>query len=512
MDRIKQVRYNRMYCTNCGEYTSADLVGFDFSKIFALAIETQNDDTWKPLVRLNLKFYYTLRDIYQELHYKASKNQLTELKLTVGDVIKQLEFLMKPETFSSLRQSNRETPLYNKMYEILSTHHGLPEEEMDDIELLIRNLGTYKKEDVIVSVPMSFVFDKDDIQNEIPIGMKYSINNKIYFENERVCPACGMKYDVQSGYHHEFIIGLAGLARVGKTAYIASLIHQLKKYTHNDFISISLKDNSDDSFHKFNEQILKDYETGKIIKKTEVENIEEIPLVYVSVKINNKDFNFVFVDMPGEIYDYDNDDGADFVSDKRHIFKSVDMLWCFIEPSMINKRYHNLKDGKGNNRNSDDQLANLVTTLNNIHSRKIPASIIVTQSDLLKDDYPALFNPSIDVIDEYIMDDNTLNMTKMEEYEEKTRLFLKKMMSFEPTIAEVFDGYSMFSIASYGFDVNSNLLSDKVINPSMIELPFLWTLAYLGCIGITKTNQVKNVFGKEKEVFEKVLDHKELYM
>jgi hypothetical protein len=46
----------------------------------------------------------------------------------------------------------------------------------------------------------------------------------------------------------------------------------------------------------------------------------------------------------------------------------------------------------------------------------------------------------------------------------------------------------------------------------MIELPFLWTLAYLGCIGITKTNQVKNVFGKDKEVFEKVLDHKELYM
>ena len=511
MYEIKHVKYNKMHCTKCGEFTVADLVGFDFSRVFAKAIELQNDETWKPLVRLDLKFYYTLRDICQEFNFQIDHNGPSSLDLTVGEVIKQLEFLMKPVTFKDIQESDRDTVLYNKLYEIISSDHGLPDEKMDDIEMLIRNLSIYKKEEVIVSVPVSFIFAKDNIQNEIPVGIKYYINDEELIDNNRVCPNCGTPFDNQSGFHHEFIIGLAGLSRVGKTAYIASLVHRLKQLKDDDFISISVKEDDEDSFYKFDTEIVSVYEKGQIINKTEVQNEEAIPLVYVSVKINNEDFNFVFVDMPGEIYDSEDSEGIDFISEKRHVLKSADAIWCCIEPSMIDDKYHNSNMEGIKAKDSNDQLENLVTTLSNLFVSKIPACVIVTQSDLLKDDYPLLFRPNVNVMEEYIQEDHTLDLTKTNDYVKKTRKFVKNMINFEATIEDVFEGFSMFAIASYGFDL-SDSHSEKKIRPSMVELPFLWTLANLKCIGISQSKIGKNLFGKEKEIRETVVGRQNLYI
>lgn len=511
MYEIKQVKYNKMHCTKCGEFTVADLVGFNFSHVFAKAIEQQSDETWKSLVRLDLKFYYTLRDVCQEFNFHIDRKGPSCLNLTVGEVIQQLEFLMRPVTFKDIQESDRNTVLYNKLYEIIPSDHGLPDEKMDDIEMLIRNLSLYQKDEIIISVPVSFVFAKDNIQNEIPVGIKYYINDEEFIDVNRVCPCCGTPFDNQSGFHREFIIGLAGLSRVGKTAYIASLIHRLKHFGNDDFISISVKKDDEDSFYKFNNEIVRVYEQGEIINKTEVQNEEEIPLVYVSVKINNEDFNFVFVDMPGEIYDSEDGEGIDFVSEKRHILKSADAIWCCIEPSMINEKYHNSNLEGTKIKDKNDQLENLVTTLSNLYVSKIPACIIVTQSDLLKDDYPLLFRPNVNVIDEYIQEDHTLDLTKINDYVQKTRKFVKNMINFEATIEDVFEGFSMFAIASYGFDL-SDSNSEKKIRPSMVELPFLWTLANLGCISISQSKIGKNLFGKEKEIRETVVEKQNLYI
>ena len=85
------------------------------------------------------------------------------------------------------------------------------------------------------------------------------------------------------------------------------------------------------------------------------------------------------------------------------------------------------------------------------------------------------------------------------------------MINFEATIEDVFEGFSMFAIASYGFDL-SDSHSEKKIRPSMVELPFLWTLANLKCIGISQSKIGKNLFGKEKEIRETVVGRQNLYI
>ena len=88
------------------------------------------------------------------------------------------------------------------------------------------------------------------------------------------------------------------------------------------------------------------------------------------------------------------------------------------------------------------------------------------------------------------------------------------MINFGLSIEGVFAGFSMFAAASYGFDVsNQVILSDKKIQPSMVELPFLWTLAKLNLIKTTKvrTDTVLFGLGGVKEKAEIVTDPDELY-
>ena len=91
--------------------------------------------------------------------------------------------------------------------------------------------------------------------------------------------------------------------------------------------------------------------------------------------------------------------------------------------------------------------------------------------------------------------------------------FVNQMNNFELSIEDAFEGITMFGVASYGFDVSGKALgSDEKIQPSMVELPFLWTLAKLGLIKVSKLSAVKGFLGKEKITSEMMTDLQELYV
>ena len=519
MNEIKRVRYNMINCIGCGESTSADLVAFNFSKIFAEAILSDIDSntsrsydpvSWKPLVYLDLRFYYTIRDLCQEMGYDMNLNHAEKLVLTVRDVIRKLEFLMDDTPFEEIQRQNKDSLLYNTLFKRISSKYSNAEDTMAEIETLIRNLSSAKREDIILEIPILIHLGKDDAGHEMPSGISYYIGDSVRELKERICPNCGMRMDEQAGYRNEFVIGLSGLSRVGKTAYIASLIHQLSKIEREN-TAIRLKKVQGASFHEFYDEIVAEYKKGNIIHKTEVENTEAIPIVYVSMSINNKDCNFIFVDMPGEIYSGSESEGLDFVSNRRAILKNADVVWCCIEPSMIREEYVNANVEK-KEQDGKRQLASLVRTMSMIYEEKVPASIILTQCDLLGKDY-SLFRPDVDVLGEYLIEDNVLDITKMDEYVAETRKYVDQMQTFRLSLEEVFEGFTMFGVSSYGYDVSQKiLLSDRKISPSMIELPFLWTLAKLGLIDAKRTVETKNAFGANKTRLEKVENQKEFYI
>ena len=496
--KISQVKYNKMHCTRCGKFTAADLAGFNFSQIFAKSLV--NNDVYQVLARLDLKFYYTLRDLCQELSFQKKNNAMSVLNLTVGHVIKQIEFLMRPVTFQEILQSDRNTLLYNNLFTAIYSNHENFEEKMQDIELLIDTLSRHQSDEIITSVPIEIIFDYDDLNNEIPVGIRYCVNDQIHEEYQRICPNCGSVFDRQSGYHHEFIIAMVGLGNSGKTTYLTALIDQLAKNIDGAVISITggncqavFKDNLDN------------YHLKKAVKRT---TIDKMPLVYLSVKVNDKEFNFVFVDVPGDIYNFQNDAGADFINEKCQILKNADLIYCCVEPAMISSKYHNFH---WQHQDSYEGLANLANNLNLIFSNKIPAAIILTQCDLLQESYPDIYLPEIAVLEEDFILDGKLNLTNVKVQQEKVWQYFKNMNSFTATIDDLFAGYAFFGVSSYGFDVTDPAVVNKTLNPSLVELPFIWTLAVLGCIDSYEMDISKNVFKKEIERFNLVTDRSRLY-
>ena len=171
---IKQTRYNKINCTGCGEYTSADLVAFDFGKVFREVLKCGGDDsTWVMLSRLDLKFYYTVRDICQELRFDMNRLKPAKLRLTVKDVIRQIEFLVDDIPFSQIKNETRESILYNNLHKSIGSTYGTEVEQMDAIEELIHRLAMSDEETEIVNVDIQVGLEKDEDGHEIPVLLQY---------------------------------------------------------------------------------------------------------------------------------------------------------------------------------------------------------------------------------------------------------------------------------------------------------------------------------------------------
>ena len=110
-----------------------------------------------------------------------------------------------------------------------------------------------------------------------------------------------------------------------------------------------------------------------------------------------------------------------------------------------------------------------------------------------------------------IVDDNNLNMTKVNQHAQYTCDFFKQMASFEATMKELFRGFSFFGIASYGFDVSDKANQNRNVQPSMVELPFLWTLATFGCINAKEIHTTTTILKKTVTNVNDITNQNELY-
>ena len=511
MESIRQIKYNKINCTGCGEFTTADMIAFDFGRVFAETVrETEVDSTWLPLGHLDLRFYYSMRDICQELGYRSRGADSGVLVLKVRDIIRQIEFLMLGKSFKEICGRGKDSVLYNTFFNRIDSDYDSVSEKNEALEMLIQGLKNHNEDTVILRVPVQIIFDTDEAGNEMIRSMKYTINGESRKIRDRVCPVCGTLLDSQAGYRREYIIGMAGLSRVGKTAYLAALIHQLRRLPQDFFIHI--KDQYSESLDKFEKNIVSAFERGEMIQKTEVEREDAIPLVFLPLQIGKMECNFIFVDMPGEVFRGEDNAGLDFISNRRPILGKADVLWCCIEPSMISSKYKN-KNIPAKDLTVSQQLSGLISVLNVVYDIKIPSAIILTQTDLLESDHH-LYLPDTNVWEEYFLEDNSINLTHTKEYMESTRSFIDgRMSSFRLSIESSFEGIAMFGVSSYGFDVSDKkLLSDRKIRPSMIELPFLWTLANLGLLQMTNMTKTKTLLRSEKIKLEKVDDPDALFL
>ena len=89
--------YYEAHCSGCGNVTTADLLAFDFGRLFNRAIEKAeqralgSSDKWIPMLKLDLGFYYVWRDLAEI--YGLKENRSTHLEFTVRHLREHLSAL-----------------------------------------------------------------------------------------------------------------------------------------------------------------------------------------------------------------------------------------------------------------------------------------------------------------------------------------------------------------------------------------------------------------------------------
>ena len=549
--------FHVIHCPVCGKVMGANELAFDFGELINIALEKMKNrhfgssEEWFDLTKLRLCLYLTLENLVKDYGFKQSSDNSYRGKFvfTTDNLGKQLVKIANTDKASiDIIASTTDCIEYENLTHFMARSR---DEDIDELAERIQEIAFRVKNNrgvTIVNFDVVVKMQEDDQGNifanklEVTFEDKKTKNiSKFVCKGKEGYP-CGKELYGHAGRYKEIIIGLAGTARVGKTAYLAALLASIMRegdgieklgYDQNVLINIAY---SGDGWKTFKNYLLEPYVYGKKIAKTPVlrdtssDNKEAVPLFSLTFRVNNqRNYIFTFIDMPGEVYDdaIDNESGADYVTAQREIIKSADMIWLCIAPSQIAKQ-HIVATADQVNINIMEAFANIEKTMQAIQmTKKIPTAVLITRSDEATEDY-GIFNPGFNPFassdnpmrylnqknknSPWVNEQGALFYSNMKWFVEKSFQYLNLTPAIPATIENIFGDFIPLAVASYGFSVD-NPLADKTRSsnlpiPSMIEGPFLWTLAALGIIPVYKeelvTRQRKKMFGLMSETYQQL--------
>lgn len=541
--------YYVAHCSGCGEETTADLLAFDFGRLINTAIEKAegrklgSTSKWIPMLKLDLALYYVWRDL--AAIYRLKEDEFTDFRFTVGHLRRQFEHLANVDDFSEIADlADVNNLIYNRLIQRVKTPlqagkratrqdidiHDHADNIRELVELCSDRISADENE-VIAEFQVKVYMVEDDQGNPFP--KKLSV---IYEDGEQVniihnvCPHCGKTFHSSVGLYKEFIICMAGSARVGKTAYLAALMDAIEQ--HGGSFATHVYANSNPDYRFFYDNILTPYKRNQKIPKTAFEGSgETIPLFSATIQILDRTYIFTFIDMPGEAFDSEEtNSGAKFIINDRKIVQHAQMIWFCIDPQQINARVREMNqvataDDDLVNSNTRQVMENIGMTLEQVcMNEKKNAAVLITKSDLIlgNSNVEGLFRPEEHAFTDYV-NDGGLDFDHELQFAQKSFAYLNEARGIVATINGMFRNYTTFAVAAYGtnvspidVDVIQDLLQgfggDREKRPSMVELPFLWTLAALDLIPAYKkyyeTIPEKRFLGiivKPEEVIEHIV-------
>ncbi|MDO5337015.1 MAG: hypothetical protein Q4E89_06090 [Eubacteriales bacterium] len=519
--------YHQIHCPVCGKVISASELAIDFGVPVhkALKIQREIDEIWEDniddeeeenaslsfLESVNMRLYLSIGDLQKIYHLEPEKEG--NFELTVGLLKDHFCRLLYPEQdrdfetifrdFDSylkklgrieankLKQRiaqmfcvTREKDFnlkaaYDKNLQILRKLYELDEQPIAQFRVKIRRMRDTKSQEILEGVEITYQQNKNGQEEKETITAK-------------ICTGfmCGHTFYRNVGKYKEIVIGMMGSARVGKTAYLAALINQI---TSADSL-IQVSDRSDEGYKDFEENIVRPYRSMKKIRKTE-ESAEIIPLFSIVLKINEQPFAFIFVDMPGEVWDRDKKDN--FIINQRRILQYVDLMWLCIAPEQT-ERVRWISDDGGEDAIETDMvkvMENMEGVYNDVpHEHTRQAAVLITMSDKIYREEEPIFEPDVRVMEEYV-EDNKLKLDSMREHNRKIKRFLDEKANqnivdngarvIRQKTGELFERVNYFAVAAYGAKPDEATAKEsraRSPQPSMIELPFLWSLCVVGCL------------------------------
>lgn len=487
----EEKKYHEVHCVRCGESFDSAYMAFDLDTIIRRGVEMEReaDEEKKLLQSIRLGLYVDYDELQTRFHVTETAAQL---RVCVGDIIEMLQerYLVNLYDFMSeedILGDGFATREFRQFCDRLSYFEQSKDEDRKKKQNLIERLCRYflgkRKREVILECEIQIQFVENDIGGNYASGLivKYEGGERYgYFEN-MVCPHCGTPLHMEAGKYHEYLIGMLGSSRVGKTAYLASLVETLRPLNGKSRTpEITVISDGSSGWKKFEKEILEPYRAGKKIPKTAVTE-EMASLFTVVIKSGNKKNLFTFIDMPGEAFTGE----INYILEKRPILRKTDLFWFCVAPRQIDA---NLKTGgkpeAGGDYTEEDifhVLSGMGPVLKYINSKSgIRAAVVLTKSDLVSEDY-RLFEPEqeetlpLEENLQFRWDRYVNNAANVKRYFDAPHV-----ADLSGNFRDMFKAYNYFAIASYGRKLADGEAGGNL--PSHVADPFFWTLAALGIL------------------------------
>lgn len=319
----------------------------------------------------------------------------------------------------------------------------------------------------------------------ISIKDHYNVETK-----KRLCPYCHNDLPHSAGRAPSNIIAIIGASQVGKSVYMASLIHTLETVTAHNFEAACLPISSETS-RRFRTQYIDPlFVQNTLIESTQKERKQE-PFIY---QFKFKDaqkapLSLVFFDVAGE--GMVEEDYLELYAN--HIKNSEGILFLVdpLQLSTIRNKIILSSNSAGDVTSLYQEARDVVVTLGeSFISRQadgrtsIPTAIVVTKSDMLeglaKEDETYIRSNS-NIFQNYIHK-GYFNLNECENINGEVKHFIEQVdLAFLDAIEVHFKDVGYFAVSSLGQNPVDGKLKG-VIQPMRVDEPFLWLLYKLGYI------------------------------
>ncbi len=319
----------------------------------------------------------------------------------------------------------------------------------------------------------------------ISIRDKYNIETK-----KRLCPYCHNDLPYSAGRAPSNIIAIIGASQVGKSVYMASLIHTLETVTAHNFEAACLPISSDTCW-RFRLQY-KDplFAQNRLIESTQKERKQEPFINHIKFKDTSKaPLSLVFFDVAGEgmVEEEYLELYANHIKNAEGILFLVDPL----QLSTIRNKILLSSDEAGDFTSLYQESRDVVVTLGEhfIGSKadgrtSIPTAVVVTKSDMLEhlaQEDGEYIRSNSNIFQNYVHK-GYFNLNEYENINGEVKQFIEQVdLAFLDAIEVHFRNVGYFAVSSLGQNPVEGRL-EGVIQPMRVDEPFLWLLYKLGYI------------------------------
>lgn len=535
--------YYEVHCVKCGKKYESSIMAFDFDAILKKSLDISRSrsgigfgselDPFRE-IKLGLYFpYFKLMNTFgvtdQESRVSLKARDILEYveekyKVTLGNFISGEELL--GEETESLE--------FVGFCDRLEAFTGNADIDQERKRGVIRKICSYlvrnqENDTPLLDCTVQVRLARNDMGEEFASALEVT-----YFDGSReyvdhmVCLHCGSPFFPKAGMYQEYVIGMVGSARVGKTAYLAALINELNPPVGRPALpGIAICSENDRRWRDFTDNVLAPYRRGEKIKKTE-EIDEMVSLFTVHMLVNGRNYLFTFVDMPGEAFVSPRTESGEqdfrFVVEKRPILKHTDIFWFCIAPVQIDSELM----GQNEQESSDDRVeTDMDRVIGNIRpvlrylreNQRMAAAVLLSRSDEVSPRYE-LFEPrrgqQLPMAEgEIFRWDRFVNFAKRvrDYFGSDTVKYL------ETDFGQMFHMYNYFAVAAYGRSLSRESREGEESRgnlPSHILDPFLWSLAVLKILTPGRHGEIvtkKGLFGLGREVEEGIVpvDYDDLF-